>query len=632
MLDGRQPSSANAGNGESRDGGGGQPSAPAENAAPTVSLPKGGGAIRGIGEKFTANPVTGTGNLTIPIAVSPGRAGFGPALALSYDSGAGNGPFGLGWSLSLPAITRRTDKGLPRYQDALPRTRSSRTSSSSRAPRTSFGRWPRMRRGTGLPRHRRSAMATSSRSIGRASRGCFRASNGGPAPPTATRTGDRSPRSNVTTFYGRTPESRIADPSDPLRVFSWLICESFDDKGNAMTYEYVAEDSANVDRVARERAEPHAREPLLESLPEAHPIRQHAFVAVTRAVEPDLSKLSWLFEVVFDYGEGHLTVAKPDAEGREFAQAFINGTQPWPMRQDPFSRYRSTFEVRTYRLCRRVLMFHHFPDELGVADTLVRSTDFTYQEGPVASLITQVTQSGFVVPPNASDANPYLKRSLPPLDLEYSEAKVDPSVREVDPESLENLPAGVDGLRYRWLDLDGEGLPGVLAEYDDAWYYKRNLSPLTFAFKGDQPTSSARFEPLVEVAKLPGFAKASARAPRHQFLDLAGDGQLDCVVLERPTPGFYKRTQDEDWETFTALESTPNVNFERSESALHRRRWRRPRGHPDHRGRRLHLVPLARRGGLRGRHSRPEAERRGRGPGRHLRRRHAIDLPGRHVR
>jgi hypothetical protein len=27
--------------------------------APSSSLPKGGGAIRGIGEKFTANPVTG---------------------------------------------------------------------------------------------------------------------------------------------------------------------------------------------------------------------------------------------------------------------------------------------------------------------------------------------------------------------------------------------------------------------------------------------------------------------------------------------------------------------------------------------------------------------------------------------
>src|SRR2546422_1498876 len=85
---------------------------------PTISLPKGGGAIRGIGEKFGANPVTGTGSMSIPIATSPGRSGFGPQLSLSYDSGAGNGPFGFGWSLSTPSITRKTDKGLPRYFDA----------------------------------------------------------------------------------------------------------------------------------------------------------------------------------------------------------------------------------------------------------------------------------------------------------------------------------------------------------------------------------------------------------------------------------------------------------------------------------------------------------------------------------
>jgi hypothetical protein len=88
------------------------------NAAPTISLPKGGGAIRGIGEKFAANPVTGTSSMTVPIATSPGRSGFGPQLSLSYDSGAGNGPFGFGWSLPLPSITRKTDKGLPQYRDS----------------------------------------------------------------------------------------------------------------------------------------------------------------------------------------------------------------------------------------------------------------------------------------------------------------------------------------------------------------------------------------------------------------------------------------------------------------------------------------------------------------------------------
>src|SRR5262245_17114465 len=86
--------------------------------APVITLPKGGGAIRGIGEKFATNPVTGTGSLTVPISTSTGRSGFGPQLSLSYDSSAGNGPFGFGWSLALPSITRKTEKGLPRYVDA----------------------------------------------------------------------------------------------------------------------------------------------------------------------------------------------------------------------------------------------------------------------------------------------------------------------------------------------------------------------------------------------------------------------------------------------------------------------------------------------------------------------------------
>jgi len=72
--------------------------------APQITLPKGGGAIRGIDEKFTANPVTGTGAVSIALALSAGRAGFGPQLALKYDSGSGNGPFGMGWMLSTPLV------------------------------------------------------------------------------------------------------------------------------------------------------------------------------------------------------------------------------------------------------------------------------------------------------------------------------------------------------------------------------------------------------------------------------------------------------------------------------------------------------------------------------------------------
>jgi len=86
--------------------------------APTLSLPKGGGAIRGIDEKFSTNLVTGTASFTVPIPTSHGRGGFALELGLSYDSGAGNGPFGAGWRMSVPAITRKTDKGLPQYIDA----------------------------------------------------------------------------------------------------------------------------------------------------------------------------------------------------------------------------------------------------------------------------------------------------------------------------------------------------------------------------------------------------------------------------------------------------------------------------------------------------------------------------------
>src|SRR5687767_14542652 len=104
--------------GRAQDGAGGGAVGNTQLSPPSISLPKGGGAIRGMGEKFSANPVTGTGSMSVPIFTSPGRSGFGPQLSLSYDSGAGNGPFGWGWSLSVPSITRKTDKGLPRYREA----------------------------------------------------------------------------------------------------------------------------------------------------------------------------------------------------------------------------------------------------------------------------------------------------------------------------------------------------------------------------------------------------------------------------------------------------------------------------------------------------------------------------------
>src|SRR5204862_8234629 len=53
---------------------------------PSLNLPKGGGAIRGIGEKFDVNLNTGTASFSLPIHVSPARGDIQPRLSLEYDS------------------------------------------------------------------------------------------------------------------------------------------------------------------------------------------------------------------------------------------------------------------------------------------------------------------------------------------------------------------------------------------------------------------------------------------------------------------------------------------------------------------------------------------------------------------
>src|SRR4051794_28714142 len=58
-----------------------------------ISLPQGGGGMHGLGETFTPDPHTGTGNLTVPIVVPGGRRGHQPKLSLVYSTGSGSGPF-----------------------------------------------------------------------------------------------------------------------------------------------------------------------------------------------------------------------------------------------------------------------------------------------------------------------------------------------------------------------------------------------------------------------------------------------------------------------------------------------------------------------------------------------------------
>ena len=505
---------------------------------PAVSLPKGGGAIQGMGEKFAANPVTGTGSMSVPIATSPGRSGFSPQLSAAYDSGAGNGMFGLGWNLSVPSITRKTDKGLPRYwdfeesdvfilsgaEDLVPVLKSDGTVDETLRdgycirkyrPRIE-GLFARIERWTKVDSGEIHWRSTS--------------------------------KDNITTLYGKTAESQIASPDNPTRVFSWLICESYDDKGNAIRYEYKAENSDGVIT-----AQTHERNRTPESRSVNRYLKRIKYGNRTpRQASENLSlRTDWMFEAVFDYGEHNQTNPKSNDSG------------VWTVRNDPFSSYRAGFEVRTYRLCQRVLMFHHFPEEFGVGlDCLVRSTDFAYSyeqnptdvRNPIYSLLFSVTQTGY----QRDSLGGYHSKSLPPLEFTYSEPHIDETVREVDAASLENLPQGLDGTRYQWVDLDGEGLSGILTEQGNGWFYKRNLSPINTVHNNGSKHIEPRFASVELVASKP----ASGLANGAQFLDLAGDGQLDVVALRGAVPGFYERTQDEGWKSFVAFKSLPVLDWD----------------------------------------------------------------------
>ena len=525
---------------------------------PELTLPKGGGAVRGIGEKFTTNSVTGTGSMAVPISVSPGRSGFSPHLSLSYDSGAGNGPFGLGWSLALPMVTRKTDKGLPKYDDKNDADVYLLSGAEDLVPE--------------FRRDQNGVLVTNSdgsyvvldeeRTTGPIS---YRVRHYRPRTEGLfsrierwTRIDDLSihwrsiTRYNVTTLYGFDSASRIADPQDPTRIYCWHICASFDDKGNAMRYHYKREDSIGIDL-----GQIHERHRSnLSRSSQIFPYRI-CYGNVTSVLDiagkvpqpcPDFEKSKWHFELVFDYGEGYLPTPQQTPKSEEEVLFNATPTKAWPVRPDPFSICRATFEVRTYRRCQRMLMLHHFPTELGTQSCLVGSTDLAYNESPFGSELTSVTHSGYV---RRSD-NTYLRRSIPSVEFEYSHSPLelftidDFSVRELDESTVANLPGGLEEGKTSWADIDGEGLPGIVSEVSGQWYYRAN--------RGE-----GSFGPLQTVPSMPVGASLSGG---QMLLDLAGDGQLDLVSFNENLPGFFERNDDHSWESFQAFRSLPRLSWQ----------------------------------------------------------------------
>ncbi|NOT57511.1 MAG: hypothetical protein HOP18_23140 [Deltaproteobacteria bacterium] len=271
-----------------------------------ISLPKGGGALQGIGEKFSPDLHTGTGNFTVPIALPPGRNGFQPQLSLGYSTGSGNGAFGLGWGPSVPGVSRQTSQGVPRYNDAKDIFILSGSEDLVPVPGGS----------TGTTRYR-------PRTEGLFARIEHRHDSNNDYWEVRSKDG-------LTSCYG-TPGTAGHDPAalaDPrpdkrTKVFAWNLTQTVDTFGNRIEYEYE-----------RDRGEdgPHQWDQLY--------LKQ-----IRYADYQENSQTKFLVSVTFIYED----------------------------RPDPFSEYRSGFEIRTRKRCTHIEIRTHADQ-----DRLVRTYRLVY--------------------------------------------------------------------------------------------------------------------------------------------------------------------------------------------------------------------------------------------------------------
>jgi RHS repeat-associated protein len=506
---------------------------------PTVELPKGGGAIKGIDEKFSVNPVNGTASFSIPLPLSPAR-GNSPTLSLSYSSGAGNSVFGLGWNLSLASIKRKTDKKLPQYFDAIDSDiflfseAEDLVSEFAKNPDGSFckdekGNYvikeAQSPDGQFLIRYYRPRIEGLFARIER----------------WQDKTGSRIKwrvitRDNVTTLFGWSDNSVVADPVDKNKIYEWLPEFTFDDKGNCSHYIYKKEDSKGLDTKLIQNnnrlkdGKPAYTNLYLEKVLYGN---KTPYVKFNTPFPPEPD---YLFQTIFDYGEYD-------------TQSPFNPINDWPFRPDAFSDYKSGFEIRTTRLCKRVLLFHHF-SELPGGSALVKSIDFEYdinqQQG--FTFLKSIKPVGYIKKADGS----YSQKSLPATEFSYQKHAWNSEVKAISIEDLVHDPIGLDDQEYQFTDLFNEGLPGILTEQAGGWYYKHNLG-------------QGKFARTKLISPKPSFAGLGAEL---QLLDLDADGSKQLVNLNRVPKGYFELSDDEEWQPFRHFEQVANINLNDADTRM----------------------------------------------------------------
>lgn len=524
---------------------------------PEISLPKGGGALKGIDEKFEVNAANGTASFSIPLPITPGRNGFSPSLSLSYNSGGGNSPFGLGWSVGYPMIQRKTDKKLPRYRNGLEEDTFMFSGAEDLVPflEPDGNNW-----------RKKAYPDTGDYTIKR-----YRPRiEGGFARIEKITHPDHgtywkiTTRENVATIFGRNKNARIANPEDETQIFQWMPEFSYDDKGNWIKYEYKKEDSKGYQNEVYEKNRKSGIAPFTNTyLKRVKYGNRTAYYANSDMPYNPQAPIDneFFFELVMDYGE-HTDEKQPHLEKIE-----------WPYRSDAFSSYRSGFEIRTNRLCKRVLMFHHFKDNsikqwdgsIFGENYLVRSLDLNHETSSGIAEVTylkSITQRGFIRTAYDKDdksKNKYSQKHLPPMEFTYEKLNWNKTIKTVSQENIINAPVGLTN-NYQWVDLYGEGVSGILTEQGGAWFYKSRF------YKKEEEAYSISFTPAQQVIPKPSFTGLSHGVLSLQ--DLAANGEKQIVVNSPDMKGYFELTHDNDWKPFQAFEQIANVNLQAPNTRL----------------------------------------------------------------
>ncbi len=492
------------------------------------SLPKGGGDLTGLGETFSPHEFSGSASLSIPIQATPCRD-FEPHLSINYSSGTGNGPFGLGFELSLPSISRQTSKRIPQYND-----------SDTFLHSGDDYLVPELKNGKSVTHNKTIFSGTYTVAIY-----CPRTAASFSIIERYSNQSDPTDvfwvvthADNSTSIFGYSDTAKIVDPQDPTRIFKWLLEETYDAKGNHCFYTYLREDGKNIPSRLTNSRDTCAQSYLSTiSYGNKQALRHSILLGGF-----DPANLGWHFKVVFDYGQYNVASNNPNP---------YQAAREWSHRRDPFSDYRAGFEIRTYRLCHHVLLFHRFPQQEYGTDqpVLTNVLQLKYQQSPHLSLLTRVQKTGYYFTAKTSPA--YQTKSLPPMDLSYSSFA--PTTPGYTPHSYESFTTtnGKDllGLSrapdYQLVDLYGGGIPGVL--YSDGQTVRYQAAQNVSA-QGVEYSNSGNIS-------FPQGGQSSDSA--HTLTDVTGDGQLDLLVSTLGCGGFYQANSDGSWNNWQALESFP---------------------------------------------------------------------------